>query len=310
MIPTAHTSWDMDWFEIQSSKVLKNITDSQVQPFQPSPDLKQKKITYVDILQRGLQTSHTPIIYCQSVTRNDTYSLELANDTYLKKYQQGLPLRVSNCLVDVLRTIDIACILKTNKNITHRTDLSGKPRHIYETFRSRVPDVLLLQLKTYLTENPFSGRAMDMFLTSSVYINNLHYFHTVGHRGYSLQARNNHVRFNISLSYQSKLKFYTKTYFDCFGRGCVVIDTLSNGTVIHVPIAQYIFYEWAYKHMVIEFMLGTVVSAGIQSIKYSTPDIKKLMGYLSEIMPHGIELIESPIVHTNFSSKFSYTTGS
>lgn len=60
--------------------------------------------------------------------------------------------------------------------------------------------------------------------------------------------------FNVAASYRRMMAQYSKTYFDCFARGDVVIHRSENNTVFNIALAQYMFFIWAKKYGVFEYL--------------------------------------------------------
>lgn len=60
--------------------------------------------------------------------------------------------------------------------------------------------------------------------------------------------------FNISASYQTQMKMYTKTYFDPFGRGVKVYHPLSNGSFMVISLCKFAFFHWANYHGVFHYL--------------------------------------------------------
>lgn len=109
----------------------------------------------------------------------------------------------------------------------------------------------------------YSGRTIDTLTTRfQRYRNTCYYIDTTNKQNpvYCDTVTNEQLKsgnlifFDIGESYRQKMAQYSKTYFDCFGRGYRVLHTLQSGKTLYLSLCQYVFFIWASKFLVFHFL--------------------------------------------------------
>jgi hypothetical protein len=101
-----------------------------------------------------------------------------------------------------------------------------------------------------------SGRTIDTLMTKYAEIRSVHYLLDVGvvpHRIATAESTNT-VLFDIGDSYRTNMKTYSKTFFDCFGRGQLVKHRLGSGAEVVISLCKFLFYIWADKYLVFDYL--------------------------------------------------------
>ena len=60
--------------------------------------------------------------------------------------------------------------------------------------------------------------------------------------------------FDIETSYRQYMSVYSKQYFDCFGRGNMIVHELRNGEKLNIILCQFMFFIWVHKFRVLDFL--------------------------------------------------------
>lgn len=182
------------------------------------------------------------------------------------------------------------------KEVIPRSALSGKAKSIYEDFRLRTDDSHMLAIQNYIADCPFSGRSLDLFLTTTLHRNGVIYHLKPTGRVFKLSnfPVYGDIRFNLTLSYRQNLHRYTKTYFDCFARGLIIEDTLEDGRVLKVPICQFLFYQWAMTYDLVVFLKRLKQDHGLPTTRYTTPGVQTLLAKYIQKYPRGLSLYTLP----------------
>lgn len=152
------------------------------------------------------------------------------------------------------------------KRLLTKSDLSTRAREIYEHILLQCPtDESMLAVKKMIDEGPslskkVSGRTIDTLVTRFPRYYNVCYYIDVTDINNTMIVENvdnpdrKIMLFDVGSSYRKKMHQYSKTYFDCFGRGDEVEHILNNGEVINITICQFTFFIWASRFKVFEFL--------------------------------------------------------
>lgn len=153
------------------------------------------------------------------------------------------------------------------KRVLQPQDLSIKASGVYRHILRQCPtDQDLLAMLKMIDAGPYaqhlkiSGRTVDTLMTRFPKYHNVCYYldvtdpdHSTIVSGASAPGRTI-ILFDIGSSYRNKMHQYSKTYFDCFARGDVVEHTLSCSRKINISMCQFMFYLWAKRFKVFEFL--------------------------------------------------------
>jgi hypothetical protein len=99
-----------------------------------------------------------------------------------------------------------------------------------------------------------SGRLIDYVLSELARTYQLiYYVDTFGGSGVvSLEYREGLLPVDLVVVYRRFLSFFSKFYFDCFGRGTVVVGR--SGSSVGVCLSQTVFYLWAKHYRVVQYI--------------------------------------------------------
>ena len=165
----------------------------------------------------------------------------------------------------------------TEKIVRQVSDMKIRAQEIYkEIIQYCDTDEKILRIHRLITNGPIStnkkisGRTIDTLVTRFPRDNDVCYYlditdpdnivlldpnistQEVQRRG--KEGNRRIILFDIGSSYRSKMYQYTKTYFDCFGRGHQLEHTLHSGGTIPISICQFTFFIWADKFKVFDFL--------------------------------------------------------
>jgi hypothetical protein len=164
---------------------------------------------------------------------------------------------------------NLACKITVNfaKKVLQPKDLKIRAGEIYkEILQMCSTDGELLRIKNLIDNGPelakkVSGRTIDTLVTRFPRYNNVCYHLDVTNPKKPSIIQEKDITpdkvitlFDIGSSYRHKMHQYSKTYFDCFGRGDEVEHTLTCGTKIRISICQFTFFIWADRFKVFEFL--------------------------------------------------------
>jgi hypothetical protein len=153
-----------------------------------------------------------------------------------------------------------------HKRILSANALSIRARQIYQQIICSCPtDDSILAIKRLIdggqsTTKKVSGRTIDTLVTRFPRYHNVCYYLDVTDPNntkivpYSDSLDRTIILFDIGSSYRNKMHQYSKTYFDCFGRGDEVEHILSDGNIINMSLCQFTFFIWASRFKVFEFL--------------------------------------------------------
>ena len=152
-------------------------------------------------------------------------------------------------------------------------DLLLRPREIYKgILKVCDTDAKVLRIHKLITKGPMiskkiSGRTIDTLVTRFPRYNDVCYYLDVTSTentfllpDQSAESINcdsldrKIILFDIGSSYRHKMQQYSKTYFDCFGRGEEVLHTLHSGATIRMSLCQFPFFIWADRFKVFDFL--------------------------------------------------------
>lgn len=111
--------------------------------------------------------------------------------------------------------------------------------------------------------NKISGRVMDALMTKYPNKVDAHYYidvtdspHTefIAKEDYQPNNHRHIILFSLTSSYKSQMRRYSKAFFDPFGRGVNVMHPLGNGQYLDFSMCKLIFYQWARKNHVFDFL--------------------------------------------------------
>jgi hypothetical protein len=152
------------------------------------------------------------------------------------------------------------------KKVLDVSELSTRAREIYGQILIQCPtDEDILKVKHLIDEGPpvdrkVSGRTIDTLVTRfPKFHNSCYYLDVTDPKNSKIVTQPDYpgrttMLFDIGSSYRKKMTQYSKTYFDCFGRGDEVEHKLQNGEVINISICQFTFFIWASRFQVFEFL--------------------------------------------------------
>lgn len=153
------------------------------------------------------------------------------------------------------------------KRVLRPRDLAPKALGVYQYILRQCPtDREMLAVQTLIDDGPFaghqkiSGRTVDTLMTQFPKYHNVCYYLDVTDKDNSHIVTDNSlpgrtiILFDIGASYRAKMHQFSKTYFDCFGRGDVVEHTLACTRTINISLCQFMFYRWAHQFQVFHFL--------------------------------------------------------
>jgi hypothetical protein len=152
------------------------------------------------------------------------------------------------------------------KNVVLASDLKGKRLQVYKDICRQCPnDEDMLLIENLISDGPLfhkktSGRTIDTLVTRFPKYTDVSYYLDVTDTkktyivDYPSADGRTIILFDISSSYRSRMHQYTKTYFDCFGRGDVIEHTLQSGKKLRISLCQFTFFIWAHKFKVFEYL--------------------------------------------------------
>lgn len=160
--------------------------------------------------------------------------------------------------------IQIKCVA-SRSNKTHAT-LELRAQEIYrEILNVCDTDEKILRIKDMIDTGPgtqynISGRLLDTLVTQFSMTKNVCYY-----LDYANETRDvlqivpysdspTLILFDIGSSYRQRMHRYSKTYFDCFGRGYDFIHKLKSGDEVPISICRFMFYIWADTYQVFAFL--------------------------------------------------------
>jgi hypothetical protein len=152
------------------------------------------------------------------------------------------------------------------KKVLHKSELKIRGLEIYKEILDLCPsDEELLRIKRLVGIGPsiakkVSGRTIDTLVTRFPRYYNVCYYLDVTDKDNITIVSNcsdtsrKTMLFDIGSSYRMKMHQYSKTYFDCFGRGDEVLHTLQSGDKLNISLCQFMFFIWAERFKVFEFL--------------------------------------------------------
>lgn len=154
-----------------------------------------------------------------------------------------------------------------HKKVRSKDMLSIRAKEIYkEILLACDTDEKLLRIKRLVDGGPvlakkISGRTIDTLVTRFPRYNNVCYYIDVTERSNTkiidypnTSPGQKIILFDIGSSYRQKMHQYSKTYFDCFGRGDEVEHILNSGESVNISLCQFTFFIWADQFKVFEFL--------------------------------------------------------
>ena len=162
--------------------------------------------------------------------------------------------------------MDIRKTITWMKNVVEVADLSEKARCVYSNIIQFCPtDEDVLFIRDLIIHGPEirqkpSGRTVDVLVTRFPDYYDVSYYLDITdpNNTFIVDEPYKHGRdiilFDIGSSYRQKMHQYSKTYFDCFGRGEVVNHILHSGESVAIQLCQFTFFVWAHRFKVFEFL--------------------------------------------------------
>ena len=152
-------------------------------------------------------------------------------------------------LSTVVYGASICCKINYRKVAKFPDELSVREMMVYSDIMRFCPrDGDIMNICNSIENCTFSGRTIDTLVTrftkkhSTCYIvpskNIFDPCHTV----------------DLEDTYKQKMFQYSKTFFDCFARGTVVVHTLNSGEKIKLVLCQFMFFIWSERFSLIEFL--------------------------------------------------------
>ena len=170
-------------------------------------------------------------------------------------------------IVDDLAELKPTVVVVYNKKVTRASDLCARAREVYDHILSQCPtDADILAVKRMIDEGPsqsgrkISGRTIDTLVTRCDKYFNVHYYldvtdpanarivDTCSYPGRKIEL------FDVGASYRTNMAQFSKTYFDCFGRGDEVTHQLASGEQVGICLCQFMFFIWANRFRVFDFL--------------------------------------------------------
>ena len=148
-------------------------------------------------------------------------------------------------------------------------DICTKSQAIYAYIVRECPtDEAIMFIKNFIEEGcmtmskKISGRTIDTLVTRFPKYHNVCYYIDATDPDHTFivaddvkhDPARNIILFNIGASYRKKMQQYSKTFFDCFARGKEVAHQLQSGKTINISLCQFMFFIWATKFKVFEFL--------------------------------------------------------
>lgn len=164
------------------------------------------------------------------------------------------------------KNLNVKTTVTYYKRVLTVDELPTRAKEIYEQIIHQCPtDEDILKVKKLIDEGPpvnkkVSGRTIDTLVTRFPRYHNVCYYLDVTDPKNTFIVKHSEapgrkiMLFDIGSSYRKKMHQYSKTYFDCFGRGDEVQHKLSNGTTVNISICQFTFFIWASRFKVLEFL--------------------------------------------------------
>lgn len=192
------------------------------------------------------------------------------------------------------------------KAIINRCDATGRAKIALDQFVSDTDHKELKEITVYIRNTFLSGRSIDLFLTTAVHLRNVCYYLTPDANGANVICNEGAgVCFNLSNSYKASLKSNTKAFFDCFGRGNIYRIETADGPFI-LPLCQYVFFKWAKKHCVVEFIESLVKIHAPTGFRFTTPCVRALVTKYRQLNVRDVSLIKTVCVQMHNPLRFVY----
>lgn len=170
-------------------------------------------------------------------------------------------------IVDNLVELKPTVVVVYNKKVTLASNLCARAREVYNHILSQCPtDASILAIKRMIDEGPsqsgrkISGRTIDALVTRCDKFFNVHYYLDVTDPANakivdvcSCPGRKIEL-FDVCASYRTNMAQFSKTYFDCFGRGDEVTHQLTSGEQVGICLCQFMFFIWADRFRVFDFL--------------------------------------------------------
>ena len=163
------------------------------------------------------------------------------------------------------------------KKVLQVYELDNKALQIYKQILHLCPsDKAILQIHNLIHNlaktKKISGRMVDILMTVYPKIYNSSYYLDISNPSkveIVSYINENVILFDIGSAYKRKMNQYSKSYFDCFGRGAGVLHKLNSGKNISIHICQFIFFIWADRFKIFEYLSSK--RDVITELRYITP---------------------------------------
>ncbi len=206
-------------------------------------------------------------------------AIENDNKTYLDTFREFLGscmgienlniFFICNWYVHSKKTIVSISTISSKSSIVP-IDLLPKTRMIYNKILQECPtDSDILRIYNLIHNGPcsdlkISGRTIDLLVTKYPKYYPASYYLDVTDPDnvyiiqYPFPSKRTIILFDLVSAYHTKMHQLSKTYFDCFCRGSLVQHKLLSGKYIDISLCQFMFYIWADRFKVFDFLISVL----------------------------------------------------
>lgn len=190
----------------------------------------------------------------------NTLTISLPKGLKLKKFKDYLVQELRTTTSDWKRSVF------RHKRVIRSEDLPPESKRAFDYIQKMCPtDKHILAILKLIENGPIpgrkiSGRFLDTAMTklcefrdTTYYLDQTNHEHPNIVKSVNIKGRDI-VLFDQTAAYKKNMKFFTKAYFDCFGRGDQTLYTLENGTIKVIILCQFTYYVWAKYHCVFQFI--------------------------------------------------------
>jgi len=184
-----------------------------------------------------------------------------------EQIRRRFPMNVLHLIYEQVNTMKFKITMGFHKIILKPSELKGKGKEVYRMLLKRCPtDTSMLELKKIIDDGvvrnmkKISGRTIDTLVTRYPRFRDVCYYLDVTDPKHTEIVKVPNIPgriimlFDIGSSYRKKMQQLSKTYFDCFGRGEEVEHRLKNGSKICISLCQCMFFIWATRFKVFDFL--------------------------------------------------------
>ena len=164
-----------------------------------------------------------------------------------------------------LHKFNLSYSIEYEKTRIKVSDLSLKAYQVYTYILKECPtDNDLYEIQNFINNGSAlfkrsSGRTIDTLMTRFQRYHNVCYYLDVTDPKHPImcdkyEEGKNMILFDIGASYRQKMHQFSKTYFDCFGRGYEVEHHLNNNQIMYISLCKFTFFIWARRFLVFKFL--------------------------------------------------------